>query len=119
MTERKFTNNYDIVVCAISTLRRQYQKDDNIFAKQFIWWLASIIQYTEILKFYLQDHTFPSDYVRDCKDTRLLLGVPSNVPLAVVMIHAWNGCRYMQMQLRYHEYKTPTTQRTSSSLSAK
>jgi len=66
MTERKFHNDYNIIVCAISLLLRQFQKEDNIFAAQCIWWLASIIRYTEISKFYLEYQIFPSDYIRDC-----------------------------------------------------
>jgi len=66
MNERKFTNDYDIIVYAFSLLIRRFQREDNIFAAQCIWWLASIIQYTEILRFYFEYQVFPSTYVRDC-----------------------------------------------------
>jgi len=72
MTERKFTNDYDIMVYAFSLLLRQFQKEDNWFAAQCIWWLASIIQYTEILRFYLEYQIFPSDYVKNCVVTPLI-----------------------------------------------
>jgi len=46
--------------------------DDNIFATQCIWWLASVIQYTERLKYYFEYQLFPSDYLRDCTVTPLI-----------------------------------------------
>jgi len=65
MTEWRFTNDYDIIVYALYPLIRQFQREDNIFAAQCIWWLASIIQYTEILKYYCEYQVFLSAYVRD------------------------------------------------------
>jgi len=71
MTEQKFNNDYDIIVCALSLSIRRFQKEDIIFATQCIWWLASIIQYTEILKFYLQYQVLPSEYIENCVVTPL------------------------------------------------
>jgi len=51
MVERTFQNNYDIIVFGLSLLLRQSQKQHNIFAGHCVWWLASIIQYTEIFKY--------------------------------------------------------------------
>ena len=65
MTERLFANNYDIIMCALSLLIRQFQKEENIFAAQCIRWLASIIQYMEILRFLLGYQTYPSEYIRN------------------------------------------------------
>jgi len=64
--ERKFKNDYDVWVCAVSLLLRRIATEDNIFAALCISRLASIIQYTEILKFHLQYNIFPSDCIRDC-----------------------------------------------------
>jgi len=87
MTERKFDNNYNIIVCAFSLLITHFVEEDNIFAAQCIWWLASIIQYTKIFKFYLEYQIFPWVYVRDCVVTPLPKKVPeetlipdSNIP---------------------------------------
>ena len=66
MNERKLTNDHDIIVYTLFLSIRWFQKEDNIFAAQCVWWLASIIQYTEILNYYVQYQTFPSEYVRDC-----------------------------------------------------
>jgi len=71
MDERRFTNDYDINAYALSLLIRRFPKEDNIFAAQCIWWLASIIQYMEILRYYLKYQTFPSEYLRDCTVTPL------------------------------------------------
>jgi len=37
MTEQRFNNDYDIIVCALSLSIRRFQKEDNIFAAQSIW----------------------------------------------------------------------------------
>ena len=66
MVERKFNNDYDIIVCAFSLFLWQFQKENNYFAAQCIWWVGSIIQYTEILRFHLKYNIFPSDYIRNC-----------------------------------------------------
>jgi len=71
MTERKFLNDYNIIVYAFALLIRQFQKENNIFAAQCVWRLASIIQYTEILRFYFECQAFPSEYVRDLVVTPL------------------------------------------------
>jgi len=71
MVERTFQNNYDIIVFGLSLLLRQSQKQHNIFAGHCVWWLASIIQYTEIFKYYLEYQIFQSDYNRDCIVTTL------------------------------------------------
>jgi len=71
MTEKTFSNDYNIIVYAFALLIRRFQKADNIFAAQCIWWLASIVQYTEILKFYFEYQVFPSEYVRDLVVTPL------------------------------------------------
>jgi len=87
MTEQKFTNNHDIIVFALSLLLRQFQKEDKLFAAPCIWSLASIIQYTEILKYYLEYQIFPSDYIRDCvvsplrnRDTKETIIPDSDIP---------------------------------------
>jgi len=69
MTKREFSNDYDIIVYALTLLIRRFQNEDNIFAAQCIWWLASIIQYTDQLRFNFEYQVFPSEYVRDCAVT--------------------------------------------------
>jgi len=54
MPEQTFNNDYDIIGCAFALLLRRFEEEDNWFAAQCIWWLASIIQYIEILKYHLE-----------------------------------------------------------------
>ena len=72
MANRIFDNDYDIIVCSFSLLIRCFKKEDNIFAAQCIRWIISIIQYTEIFKFYLEYRIFPPAYVKDSVVTPLL-----------------------------------------------
>jgi len=71
MTDKEFANDYDIIVYAFALLIRPSQKEYNIFAAQCIWWLASIIQCMERLRFDFEYHVFSSQYVRDCVVTPL------------------------------------------------
>jgi len=44
MTDRKFTNNYDIIVWALALLLQLFHEEDMWFAALYkVWWLASII----------------------------------------------------------------------------
>jgi len=52
MTKREFINKYDIIIYAFFLLIQRFREEDNLFAAQCIWWLASIIQYTEVLTYY-------------------------------------------------------------------
>jgi len=49
-------------LCAISLLLDRFEKEDRLFAKQCIWRLASIIQFTDILIYYWHYRIFRSDY---------------------------------------------------------
>jgi len=71
MPEHKFDNEYDVIIFALSAILDQLEKKDHIFAAQCIWWLTSIIQYTEILLFYRQYNIFLSYYVKNCIVTPL------------------------------------------------
>jgi len=71
MPEDKFDNEYDVIIFALSTILDQLERQDQLFAAQCIWWLASIIQYMEILLFYRQYQIFPSYYVKNCIVTPL------------------------------------------------
>jgi len=79
MTGQKFNNDYDIIVYAFSLLIQPFKEEDNIFAAQWIWWLASIIQYTEIFKFYLEYRIFSSTYFKNCIVTPLPERVPNEM----------------------------------------
>jgi len=63
--EHNVFNDYDILLCALSLVLDRFEKEDQSFAAQCIWWLASIIHFTEILIYYRHDKIFPSDYVKD------------------------------------------------------
>jgi len=71
MPGHKFNNEYDMIIFALSTILNQLERQNQIFAAQCIWWLASIIQYMEILLFYWRYQIFPSYYVKNCIVTPL------------------------------------------------
>jgi len=66
MVNHTFDNDYDVILWAFSALLDRFEKEDESFAAQCIWWLASIIQFTEILTYYRQYKIFPSEYLGDC-----------------------------------------------------
>ena len=71
MVVHKFNTEYNIILCTFSILLDQFKKEDQIIAAQCIWWLASIIEVTEILIYYRQYRLFPSDYVKNLAVTAL------------------------------------------------
>jgi len=71
MHEHKFDNQYKVIIFALSNILDQLERKDQIFAAQCDWWLASIIQYTEILLFYRQFNIFPLYWVTNCIVTPL------------------------------------------------
>jgi len=71
MPEHKFDNKYDMIIFVLSTILDQLERKDQIFAAQCVWWLASIIQYMEILLFHRRFNIFPLYYVRNCIVTPL------------------------------------------------
>jgi len=71
MVNHDFDNDYDMLLWAFSTLLDRFEKADKLFAAQCIWWLASIIQLSEILSYYRQYTIFPSEYLRECIVTPL------------------------------------------------
>jgi len=66
VVELKFDNDYDIILLAFSVLLDRFEQEDQSFAAQCIWWLAGIIQYAVILKYYRLYGIFPFDYVENC-----------------------------------------------------
>ena len=60
MTKYTFDNEYDVIIFALSIILDQLEWKDHLFATQCIWWLASIIQYSDILLFYRRHKIFPS-----------------------------------------------------------
>jgi len=63
MSEHKFNNEYDVILWTIFLLLDRFEKEDQLFTAQCIWWLASMIQFMEILIYYRHYQIFPSDYV--------------------------------------------------------
>jgi hypothetical protein len=57
-----FTNDHDIIICIFSRLLDGFEKNDQLFAAQCIWWLAHLIQWTEVLTYYRHYRIFPSEY---------------------------------------------------------
>jgi len=49
----------------------QIEKEDRLFAALCIWWLASVIQFTDILTYYRLYKKIPSEVIRDCVVTPL------------------------------------------------
>jgi len=72
MNDINFNNKYDMIIFAVSELLDRFEKEDKLFAAQCIWWLASIIQFTEIFTYYWQYNMFPSDYIKNDVVTPLL-----------------------------------------------
>jgi len=64
------------MLCALSLLLDHFKKDDQLFAAQCIWWLASIIQFTEILVYYRHYKIFPSNFIVNWVVTLLRSIVP-------------------------------------------
>jgi hypothetical protein len=62
MTIYKFDNEYDVLLFRFSLLVDRFLRDDNLFAAQCVWWLAKIIQYTEVLQYYRLYKILPSKY---------------------------------------------------------
>jgi len=71
MVEYKLDNEYNIMMFASSSLRDWFEKDYWLLAAKCIWWVVSIIQFTEILINYRHYKLFPSEVIRDCYVTPL------------------------------------------------
>jgi len=50
MKDLKFNNQYDVILWTLSLFLDRFEKKDQLFAAQCTWWLASIIQFIEILR---------------------------------------------------------------------
>ena len=81
ISEHMFNNKYDIILCAVSLLLDRFEREDQLFEALCIWWLAHIIQFTEILIFYCHYRVFPSEYVNN-----LVLSPLSNPGIAGSLI---------------------------------
>jgi len=66
MPEYKFNNEHDMIIFALSAILDQLERKDQLFAARCVWWLASIIQDTNMLLFYRRYNIFPSYYVKNC-----------------------------------------------------
>ena len=49
IVEYKFINEYEVILWALSYQLGCFEKEDQLFAAQWMSWLACIIQFTEIL----------------------------------------------------------------------
>lgn len=65
MPEYTSDTEYDLIIFTLSIILDQLERKDQLFDAQCMWWLASIIQYTEILHFYRRYKSFPSYYVKN------------------------------------------------------
>jgi hypothetical protein len=57
-----FTNDHDIIIFIFSRFIDDFEKNDQLFAAQCIWWLANLIQFTEVLTYFRHYRIFPSEY---------------------------------------------------------
>jgi len=71
MDEHTFYNEYKVILHAFYSSLDRFKLEDQLFAAQWIWWLASIIQFTEIWIYYRYYKIFPSDCIKNCKITPL------------------------------------------------
>jgi len=81
VVEHKFNKTYEIILYALSSLLDRLEREDQLFAAQRIWSLASIIQFTEILIYYRLYTVFPSEYVNN-----LMISPVSNSGIAGPLI---------------------------------
>lgn len=72
MNNLKFNIIYDVILCFWTLLLDCFEKEESLFVVQCIWWLASIVQFTEIRTYYLLYRIFPSDYIKKTMVTPLL-----------------------------------------------
>jgi len=72
MRKHRFNNEYDVLLFTLSALLHRFENEDRLFAAQCIWWLANIIQLTEILTYNPHYKVFMSDYVKNLVVTPLL-----------------------------------------------
>jgi len=72
MTEHTFNNEHNVILCSVSILLDRFERENQLFAAQCTWWLASIIQFTEVLIYYRHYEIFPSDYIKNLVVTPLL-----------------------------------------------
>ena len=69
MVEHDLNNMYNIILCALSLLLDRFEKENQLFAAQCIWCIASIIHFTEMLINCRHYQVFPSDYVKNLVST--------------------------------------------------
>jgi len=79
--EHWFNNEYDVILCALSLLLDHFEKDNQLFAPQCIWWLASIIQFTKILIYYCHHKIFTSDYINNLVVSPVLNQAPEGASI--------------------------------------
>jgi len=65
MVKHKFNDKYEVILCALWLILDCSDMEDRVFAAMCIWWLASIIQFTDILLYYRHTKIFPPDYLND------------------------------------------------------
>jgi len=63
--EHRFNNKYDIILCTLCLLLDRIDREDQLFAAQWIWWLASINPFTEILMYNHYYKGLRSEYVHN------------------------------------------------------
>jgi len=81
MVEHKINNEYDVILCALYLLLDCFEMQEQLFATQCIWWLASIIQFTEIFVYYRHYKIFPSDYINNL----VVTPIPDQVPEEILV----------------------------------
>jgi hypothetical protein len=86
MPSYNFDNEYDVLLFGFSILIDWFSGDNNLFAAQCIWWIASLIGCTNVLRYYRQYKTFPSKHAETQNNTTEIiternLGIPnSDIP---------------------------------------
>jgi len=106
MVGHKFTNEYDMILSAVSLLLDRFETEDQVFAAHCICWLTSISQLTEILIYYRHYKTFPSDYINNLEVTPLPnqvtedVRVPeSDISVPDLTIHLDNALHSSQIKI--------------------
>jgi len=111
MAENKFINEYDIILCGLSSLPDRFNQEYHLFVGQCIRWLASIIQFKEILIHYHHYKIFLLEYVKNWavmplpNEEEAGIGFPeSNIPILNIKEPSIHSNRSSGTDLDSEEY---------------
>jgi len=69
MPKYSFDNEYDILIWTFSYLLHRFEDSKNVFAAQCIWWIAGLVELTDVLVYFHRYNIFPSEYHNQLKES--------------------------------------------------